>query len=110
MQVVNDFAERAILLAKTYHNKLTTNPNERSHLFQEVPMLRWKISDKRKSTLLKPNLVDDITLRSPLWIKNVVALKYTIIRNLNFMKFSLFAYSAYTTYFTIKMVDGVLQV
>ena len=40
MQVVNDFAERAILLAKTYHNKLTTNPNERSHLYQVVPMLR----------------------------------------------------------------------
>ena len=38
MQAVNDFAERAILLAKTYHNKLTTNPNEISHLYQVVPM------------------------------------------------------------------------
>ena len=66
MQIVNDSAERAILLVKTYHNKLTTNPNERSHLYQVVPMLRRKISDKRNSTLLKTNLVDDITLRNPL--------------------------------------------
>ena len=28
MQVVNDSAETAILLATTYHNKLNTNPNE----------------------------------------------------------------------------------
>ena len=33
MQVVNDSAERSILLAKIHHNKLTTNPNERSHLY-----------------------------------------------------------------------------
>ena len=57
MQVVNDSAERPIFLAKTYHNNLTTNPNERSHLYQVVPMLRRKIPDKRKSTLLKTNLV-----------------------------------------------------
>ena len=66
MQVVNDSAERAISLAKTYHKKLTANPNERSHLYQVVPMLRRKIPDKRKCTLLKINLVDDITLRNPL--------------------------------------------
>ena len=30
MQVVNDSAERAILLAKIYQNKLTTNSNEKS--------------------------------------------------------------------------------
>ena len=66
MQVVNDSAERAILLAKTYHSKLTTNPNETSHLYQVRPMLRRKISDKRKYTLLKTNLVNDITLRNPL--------------------------------------------
>ena len=61
MQVVNDSAESAILLAKTYHNKLTTNPNEKSHLYQMVPTwypLRRKIPDKRKSTLT--NVVDDI--------------------------------------------------
>ena len=29
MQVVNDSAEKNTLLAKTYHNKLTTNPNRR---------------------------------------------------------------------------------
>ena len=62
MQVVNDSAERAILLAKTYHNKLTTNPNERSDLYQVVPMLRRKSPDKQKSTLLKTNLVDDFIL------------------------------------------------
>ena len=94
MQVVNDSAERAILLAKTYHNKLTTNPNERSHLYQVVLMLQKKISDKLKSTLLKTNLVDGITLRNPLWMKHVVTLKYTTIRK--FINFSLFAYSAYT--------------
>ena len=66
MQVVNDSAERAISLAKTYHNKLIANRNERSHLYQAVPMLRRKIPDKRKCTLLKINLVDDITLRNPL--------------------------------------------
>ena len=33
------------------------------------------------TTVLKTNLVDDITLRNPLWMKNVVTLKYTIIRN-----------------------------
>ena len=66
MQVVNDSAERAILLAETYHNKLTTNPNARSHFYQEVPMLRRKIPGKRKSTILKTKLVDDITLRKPL--------------------------------------------
>ena len=42
MQVVNDSAERAILLAKTYRNKLSTNPNKRSHLYQVVSMLRKK--------------------------------------------------------------------
>ena len=94
MQVVNDTAERAILLAKTYHSKLTTNPNETSHLHQVLPMLRRKISYKRKYTLQKTKLVDDITLRNPLRIKNVVTLKYTIIRN--FIHFSLFACSAYT--------------
>ena len=109
MQIVNDSAERAILLAKTYLNKLTTNPNKRSRLYQVVPMMRWKIPDKRKFKLLKTNLVDDITLRNPLWTKDVLTLKYTIIRN--FINFSLFAYSAYTwrTYFTIKMVGGELQ-
>ena len=66
MQVVNDSAERAILLAKTYLNKLTTNPNERSDLYLVVSMLQRKIPDKRKSLLLKTNLVDDITLRNPL--------------------------------------------
>ena len=66
MQVVNDSAVRAILLAKTYHNKLTTNLNERSHLYQVVPMQQRKIPDMRKSTLLKTNLVDDIALRNPL--------------------------------------------
>ena len=66
MQDVNDSAERAILLAKTYHNKLTTNSNQRSHLYQVIPMLRRKIPDKRKSTLLKTHLVNDITLRNPL--------------------------------------------
>ena len=66
MKVVNCSAERAMLLTKTYHNKLTTNPNERSHLYQVVPTLRRKNSDKRKSTLLKTNLLDDIALRNPL--------------------------------------------
>ena len=66
MQVVNDSAERAILLAKTYLNKLTTNPNERSHLYQVVPILQRKILNKRKSTLLHTNFVDDITLQNPL--------------------------------------------
>ena len=42
MQVANASAERATLLAKTYHNKLTTNPNERSHLYQVVLMLQKK--------------------------------------------------------------------
>ena len=55
MHVANDSAERAILLAITYHNKLTTNPNERSYLYHVVPMLQRKIQDKRKSTLLKTN-------------------------------------------------------
>ena len=50
MQVVYDSAEIAILLAKIYHNKLTTNQNERSHLYQVVPMQQRKIPDKRKST------------------------------------------------------------
>ena len=59
MQVVNDSAERTILLAKSYHNKLTTNPNERFRLQQVVPLLRRKILDKRKFTLLKTNLADD---------------------------------------------------
>ena len=94
MQVVYDSAERAILLANTNHDKLTTNLNEKSHLYQVVPMLRKKISDKWKSTLLKTNLVDDITLRNPLGTKTDVAIKYTIIRN--FINFSLFGYSAYT--------------
>ena len=94
MQVVYDSAERAILLAKIYHNKLTTNPNETSHLYQVVPMLRRKIPYKRKSTLLKTNLVDDIPLRNPFRSKNVVTLKYTTIRN--FINFFLFGYSAYT--------------
>ena len=76
MQVVNDSAERALLLAKTYHKKLTSaNQNQSSHLYQVVPMLRRKIPDKRKSTLLKTNLVDNIALRNPLCTKNVVALK-----------------------------------
>ena len=66
MQVVNNSAERAMLLVKIYHNKLTTSPNQRSPLNQVVPMLRRKIPDNRKSTLLKTNLVDDITLRNPL--------------------------------------------
>ena len=66
VQVVNDSAERAILLAKICHNNLTTNPNEKSHLYQVVPMPRRKILDKRKSTLMKTNLVEDITLRNPL--------------------------------------------
>ena len=66
MQVVNDSAERAVLLVKTYHNKLTTNPNERPHLYHVVSMLRRKIPDKQKSTLLITNLVDDFTLRNPL--------------------------------------------
>ena len=66
MQIVNDSAERAILLAKTYLNKLTTNPNERSDLYLVVSMLQRKIPDKRKSLLLKTNLVDDIPLRNPL--------------------------------------------
>ena len=55
MQVVNDSAERAIL------PKSTTNPNERSHLYEVLPMQRRKFPDKWKSTLLKTNLVDDIT-------------------------------------------------
>jgi len=59
LQVTNDAAERAILLAKTYHNKLTTAPAQRSNLYQVVPELRKKIPDKRKTTLLKANLVDD---------------------------------------------------
>ena len=66
MQVVNDSAEITILLAKTYHKKLTTNPNERSHLYQVVLKLERKIPNKRKSTLLKTNPVDNITLRNPL--------------------------------------------
>ena len=67
MQVVDDSAESATLLAKTYHKaKLTRNPNERSHLYKVVPMLRRKIPDYRKSTLLKTNLVDDITSQNPL--------------------------------------------
>ena len=65
MQVANDSAEKAILLAKTYHNKLTTNPNERSHLYQVVPMLRKKNPNKRKCTLLKTNLVYNITMQIP---------------------------------------------
>ena len=64
--IVYDSAERAILLAKTYYDKLTTNPNERPYLKQVVPMLPRKISDKRKSILLKTNSIDDITLRNPL--------------------------------------------
>ena len=75
MQVVNDSAERAILLAKTYHNKSTINPNKKSHLYQVVPMQQRKIPDKRKSTLLKTNLVNGITLRNPLRTENVVTLK-----------------------------------
>ena len=52
MQVVNDSAERAILLAKTYLNKLTTNPNKRSHVYHMVPMQQRKIPDKQEYTLL----------------------------------------------------------
>ena len=37
--------KKAILLAKTYHDKLTTNPNERSHLYQgpyaEISLVAW---------------------------------------------------------------------
>ena len=42
MQVVNASAERAILLAKTYHNKLTTTSNQRSHLYQWYPCCEEK--------------------------------------------------------------------
>ena len=92
--VIVEFISKQCVYNFVYHNKLTTNSNQRSHLYQMIPMLRRKILDKRKSTLLKTHLVNDITLRNPLWMKNVVTLKYTIISN--FINFFLFAYSAYT--------------
>ena len=60
MQVINDPAERAILLAKTCHNKLTTDSAEKSQLYQVLLVMRKKIPNKQKATLLKTNFVDDV--------------------------------------------------
>ena len=50
--VVNDVAERAVLLAKMIQNKLTKNPESKQALVNIVPELR-KITDLRKKGLFK---------------------------------------------------------
>ena len=50
--VVNDAAERAILLAKIIQNKLTKNSEVKHALVNIVPELR-KISDLKKKNLFK---------------------------------------------------------
>ena len=50
--VVNDAAERAVLLAKMMQNKLTKNSEVKHALFNIVPELR-KFSDFKKKNLFK---------------------------------------------------------
>ena len=50
--VVNDVAERAVLLAKMIQNKFTKNPESKQALVNIVPELR-KITDLRKKGLFK---------------------------------------------------------
>ena len=50
--VVNDVAERAVLLAKMIQNKLTRNPESKQALVNIVPELR-KLTDFRKKNLFR---------------------------------------------------------
>ena len=50
--VVNDAAERAVLLAKMIQNKLTKNSEAKHALVNIIPELR-KISDFKKKNLFK---------------------------------------------------------
>ena len=52
MQVVNDPAERGILLAKTLQGKVALNEGERKKLFLIIPHLREKLKRLTKSNIL----------------------------------------------------------
>ena len=52
LQVVNDAAERAILLAKTIHGKVTYNSDERKNLILVIPYVREKLKKLTKSELV----------------------------------------------------------
>ena len=53
---VNDAAERAILLAKTLHNKLTDKDEQKSCLYATVPRTR-KLLGKRKKANVMSNAI-----------------------------------------------------
>ena len=51
--MVNDVAERAVLLAKTLQNKLTKKKNVKDALVNIIPELRKICESKRKKYLFK---------------------------------------------------------
>ena len=53
---VNDAAERAILLAKTLHNKLTDSDNQKSNLYINVPHTRKLLGKRRKSDVMSAEI------------------------------------------------------
>ena len=52
MQVVNDPAERGILLTKALQDKLSKKPEERMKLFLAVPHIREKLAKLTKDEVL----------------------------------------------------------
>ena len=61
--VVNDVAERAVLLAKMIQNKLTRNPESKQALVNIVPELR-KLTDFRKKNLCSYHILKVTTFWS----------------------------------------------
>ena len=60
MKVVNDPAERGILLARILQNKVTFDPTERQKLVISVPHLRQKLKILKKSDLIHCELLESI--------------------------------------------------
>ena len=53
---VNDAAERAILLAKTFHNKLTDKHDQKSCLYTTVPRTRKLLGKRRKVDVMSNDI------------------------------------------------------
>jgi len=53
LPAVNDAAERAVLLGKCFHNKLTSNPQQTSALYVTVPETRRDLNKRRKLDVMK---------------------------------------------------------
>ena len=56
--VVNDAAERGVLLAKTVQNKVTRDDLQRQHLFLSIPAARAKLGSLCKKNLIEWDFTD----------------------------------------------------